>query len=123
MYSMCVVTELQSSSPSSAGCVILFGQEMDQEVKFKVIWQMVELGFEPSSDLLIISRFKTSPQTLFLIFCLAGQSSTIKRPKEMHFEQLECLAEFSPALITVFFDNNLSPDLGYHIFALHYIFI
>lgn len=33
------------------------------------------------------------------------------------------LAEYNPELINVFVENNLRPVFGYHIFALHYIFV
>lgn len=44
----------------------------------------------------------------------------------MHFKHLMWLTEYDPALINlinVFVDNNLSAVFGYHIFALHYIFV
>lgn len=41
----------------------------------------------------------------------------------MHFEHLVWLAEYNPALITMFVDNTSRPVFSYHTFALHCIFV
>lgn len=85
-----------------------------QKVKFKLIWQMGEVGLEPRSDL--ISRFKTAQTLSSWSFAWQCKVQQEEDPKKMHFEHLVWLAEYNPALITVFVDNTLRPVYSYHTF-------